>query len=92
MRALFFALTMMACTTSEIEVQYRLHDNVQFKFTGENVFYSKACPNKGKIKDLTYFSSYGVKYLIEVECLEYEDITRERYFWVKQEDVLREIK
>ena len=91
MKVLFLALTVMACT-SEIEIKYRLHDIVQFKFAGENVFYSKACQGKGKITDLSYFSSYGVKYLIEAGCLENEGITRERYFWVKQEDVLGESK
>jgi len=91
MKALFLALIMTACN-SEIEINYRLHDTIQFKFAGENVFYSKACPNKGKITDLSYFSSYGVKYLIEVECLAYENMTRERYVWVKQEDIIGEIK
>lgn len=87
MKALFLALIMTACN-SEIEIKYRLHDNIQFKFAGENVFYSKACPNKGKITDLSYFSSYGVQYLIEVECLAYENMTRKRYLWVKQEDII----
>jgi len=89
MKALFLVLIMAACN-SEIEIKYRLHDTIKFKFAGGNVFYSKACPNKGKITD--YFSSYGVKYLIEVECLAYENMTRERYLWVKQEDITGEIK
>lgn len=90
MKALFLSLIMTACNTG-IEIKYRLHDTVQFRFIGENVFYSKACPNKGRITDL-YSSSYGVKYMIEVECLTYENMPRERYFWVKQEDIIGETK
>ena len=65
-------------------IVWQLGDFVEFRYVGENVFYAKACENKGLIDDKSHFIDQA-RYLVYVKC---KSMGGYELIWVSEKDIL----
>lgn len=67
MKKLVFLALLVGCTSGP-NPKYFAQQKVTFEWSGEGLFWSKACKNVGTIKKYRHDANGDVVYIIHVEC------------------------
>lgn len=93
-----FALLLSSCLAKETKhKELRLGDVIKFEFKQRNMFYAKACSDKGVVLDMPIGAAVGddaagaKAYLVKIKCTvgEQED---SRFIWIDAEDIVDVVK
>lgn len=72
-----------------VSVPIKMNETVEFRFTGKNTFYSKACKNKGKVLDFIVNEEDDLEYMVKIKCRSDAKKIGNRLIWIHSRDVVK---
>ena len=91
MKALFLLMFLVGCSTKSPAPKYYANQKVEFEWSEQGKFWSKACKNEAVIKNFRYSLHSDVVYSAEVECHGWDGSMYSK-FSIKESQITRVIE